>query len=144
MSNVTHPAHYNTGKIEVIEAIEDWKLSYHRGNVVKYVARAGKKDPTKTIEDLEKAKWYLEREIERLRAAKESREPVRPNDMNPRPAETKTFIPAGQVCFPGHWRLTTDHHNTVCPVEVIAFVPDVPFVDLVPLRNKRAVLCDLQ
>jgi hypothetical protein len=84
MSNVTHPSHYNSGKIEVIEAIEDWKLGFHRGNAVKYVARAGKKDPAKEIEDLEKARWYLDREIERLRAVKESRDPVRPNDMNPR------------------------------------------------------------
>lgn len=83
-SNVTHPSHYNTGKIEVIEAIEDWNLNFHRGNVVKYTTRAGKKDPLKEVEDLEKAKWYLEREIERLRAGIEKREPVRPNDMNPK------------------------------------------------------------
>lgn len=84
-SSVTHPAHYNAGKIEVIEAIEDWGLNFHRGNAVKYVARAGKKDPKKEIEDLEKAVWYVQREIERLRALNEAREPVRPNDMNPRP-----------------------------------------------------------
>jgi len=86
MSNVTHPSHYNSGKIEVIEAIEDWKLNFHRGNTVKYVARAGKKDQTKEIEDLEKARWYLEREIERLKSLKEGRELVRPNDMNPKKA----------------------------------------------------------
>ena len=62
MSNVTHPSHYNSGKIEVIEAIEDWKLNFHRGNAVKYTARAGKKDASKEIEDLEKAVWYLTRE----------------------------------------------------------------------------------
>lgn len=84
MSNVTHPSHYNSGKIEVIEAIEDWGLSYHRGNVVKYVARAGKKDPAKEIEDLEKAAWYLARDIENLKAAKEGRAPIRPNAMNPK------------------------------------------------------------
>lgn len=84
MSNVTHPTHYNSGKIEVIEAIEDWGLGFHRGNAVKYIARAGKKDPNKEIEDLEKATWYLKREIERLQALKESRVPIRPNDMNPR------------------------------------------------------------
>lgn len=55
MNNVTHPSHYNAGKIEVIEAIEDWRLNFHRGNAVKYIARAGKKDPNKEIEDLEKA-----------------------------------------------------------------------------------------
>jgi hypothetical protein len=67
--NVEKPKHYNTGKIEVISAIEDWKLDYHLGNVVKYVARAGKKDPGKTIEDLEKAKWYLSRRIDQLKSA---------------------------------------------------------------------------
>ncbi len=61
MSNVNHPSHYNSGKVEVVEAIEDWKLGFHRGNAVKYIARAGKKDPSKEIEDLEKASWYLKR-----------------------------------------------------------------------------------
>jgi hypothetical protein len=80
--NVNHPSHYAAGKIEVIEAIEDWKLDFHSGNVVKYVARAGKKDPTKEIEDLEKGRWYLNRRIELLKAAKEDRIVVRPNDMD--------------------------------------------------------------
>ena len=82
--NVNHPAHYNSGKIEVIEAIEDWGLNFHRGNAVKYTARAGKKDLTKELEDLEKAVWYLKREIEVLKARAEKRAVVRPNDMNPR------------------------------------------------------------
>lgn len=79
--NVNHPSHYASGKIEVIEAIEDWCLNFHRGNAVKYTARAGKKDPTKEIEDLSKAVWYLNREIECLKSVKETREKVRPNDM---------------------------------------------------------------
>lgn len=62
--NVNHPAHYTYGNIEVIDAIESWSLPYHLGNVVKYVARAGKKDPSKTTEDLKKAQWYLARYIE--------------------------------------------------------------------------------
>lgn len=66
-NNVKNPRHYNTGKIEVISAIEDWNLDFHLGNVVKYVARAGKKDSSKTIEDLEKAKWYLSRKIDELK-----------------------------------------------------------------------------
>lgn len=78
---VSHPPHYNSGKIEVAEAIEDWLLGFHLGNVVKYVARAGKKDPTKEIEDLEKGRWYLNRKIELLKAGAESREPKRPNEM---------------------------------------------------------------
>ena len=63
---VNHPSHYTDGKIEVIDFIEDKKLPYHLGNVVKYVSRAGKKDKTKTIEDLKKAQWYLNRYIQLL------------------------------------------------------------------------------
>ena len=61
--NVNHPSHYNVGKIEVIDAIEDWGLNFSLGNAVKYIARADHKD--KPVEDLEKARWYIEREIER-------------------------------------------------------------------------------
>lgn len=61
MSNVNHPKHYNTGKIEVIDAIEDWQLGFCDGNVIKYVSRHRHKG--KPIEDLKKAKWYLERLI---------------------------------------------------------------------------------
>lgn len=60
---VNRPSHYTSGKIEVIDFIEDQKLGFHLGNVVKYVARAGKKDPAKEVEDLRKALWYLERKI---------------------------------------------------------------------------------
>jgi hypothetical protein len=60
---VNHPSHYTDGKIEVIDLIEDKKLGFHLGNAIKYIARAGKKDPTKTKQDLEKAVWYIERYI---------------------------------------------------------------------------------
>lgn len=63
---VNHPSHYTSGKIEVIDYIEDQKLPYHLGNVVKYISRAGKKDPAKTVEDLKKAEWYLHRYINLL------------------------------------------------------------------------------
>lgn len=69
-SNVNHPSHYNDGKIEVIDYIEDQNLNFHLGNVVKYVSRAGKKDKDKTIEDLKKARWYLDRYIEKLEGVK--------------------------------------------------------------------------
>jgi hypothetical protein len=62
-SNVNHPDHYNAGKIEVIEAIDDWGLGFCLGNVVKYVARAEHKG--KVVEDLEKARWYLDHEIQK-------------------------------------------------------------------------------
>ena len=71
--NVNHPAHYTDGKIEVIDFIEDKKLGFHLGNAVKYICRAGKKDPEKTIEDLQKAEWYLRREIQRLSVQKAAR-----------------------------------------------------------------------
>lgn len=64
MSTVDHPKHYNAGRIEVIDAIEDWKLGFHLGNVVKYVARAEHKG--KPLEDLQKAQWYLNRAIAKL------------------------------------------------------------------------------
>ena len=60
---VNHPKHYTTGKIEVIDFLEDQSFPYHLGNAVKYIARAGKKDPDKTVEDLRKAVWYLNRYI---------------------------------------------------------------------------------
>lgn len=63
---VKHPAHYTGGKIEVWDFIIDQNLTYCRGNVVKYVARAGKKDHAKELEDLQKAKAYLDKEIERI------------------------------------------------------------------------------
>lgn len=79
--NVNHPKHYNKGRIEVIEFIEDQRLGFHLGTVVKYVCRAGKKDPAKKIEDLEKAVWYLRRKIELWKAREARKSPRRPNDM---------------------------------------------------------------
>ena len=60
---VNHPPHYTAGKIEVIDFIEDQQLGYHLGNVVKYVCRADHKGSR--LEDLKKAAWYLDREIEK-------------------------------------------------------------------------------
>ena len=62
--NINHPSHYTDGKIEVIDVIEDKKLPYHLGNVIKYISRAGKKNPDTELEDLKKAQWYLSRYIE--------------------------------------------------------------------------------
>ena len=60
---VNHPAHYTSGNIEVIDFIDDQGLGFALGNAVKYIARAGKKDSAKTIEDLEKAIWYIKHQI---------------------------------------------------------------------------------
>jgi hypothetical protein len=64
---VNHPSHYTFGQIEVIEVIEDWNLDYHRGNAVKYIARAPHKG--NELEDLQKAQWYLNRAIDNLSTA---------------------------------------------------------------------------
>ena len=64
--NVNHPAYYTDGSIEVSDFIADKNLNFFRGNVLKYICRAGKKNPDKEIEDLKKAEWYLNREIDRL------------------------------------------------------------------------------
>ena len=61
---VSHPSHYNVGKIEVIDFIEDKKLNFNLGNAVKYIARCQYKvGGTKRIEDLEKAVWYIQHQI---------------------------------------------------------------------------------
>lgn len=65
MKEVNNPEYYG-GKentYEAIKVIESWELNFHLGNVVKYISRAGKKDKTKLNEDLQKAKWYLDRYI---------------------------------------------------------------------------------
>jgi hypothetical protein len=63
---VDHPDYYNDGKIEVIDFIEDKNLGFCLGNAVKYISRAGKKDKSKEIEDLEKASWYIQRRIKEI------------------------------------------------------------------------------
>ena len=65
---VNHPSHYTEGhRIEVIDFLEDWLLPFHLSNCIKYICRAGRKDPNLTIQDLEKAEWYLKRYIEFLK-----------------------------------------------------------------------------
>lgn len=76
---VHHPSHYASGKYEVIDIIEDQLgldglRGFCLGNTIKYVCRAGKKDPAKTIEDLEKAEWYLHHCIERMKERKAEHE----------------------------------------------------------------------
>lgn len=61
--NVVKPSHYTDSKIEVIDYIEDKKLGFNLGNVVKYISRAGKKGRNTRKQDLEKALWYLVREL---------------------------------------------------------------------------------
>ena len=63
---VNHPSHYTDGKIEVIDYIEDKGLGFCLGNAIKYISRAGKKDQSKEVEDLQKAIWYIQRKIEQI------------------------------------------------------------------------------
>jgi len=66
---VDHPEHYQFGEnneYETIKVIDAWDLGFSLGNTVKYISRAGKKDPTKEIEDLKKALFYLEHHIKTL------------------------------------------------------------------------------
>ncbi len=80
---INHPPHYNSGKIECIEFIEDqgFGAGFCVGNAIKYIARAGRKNPAHEVEDLEKAIWYLKRHVELLKSRREKRQPVRPNQM---------------------------------------------------------------
>lgn len=66
--SVNHPSHYGgeDNTYEAIKVIEAWGLDFCLGNVVKYISRAGKKDPNKELEDLKKAVWYLDRRIKQI------------------------------------------------------------------------------
>ncbi len=65
--NINHPSHYADGRrYEPIDVIEDWNLDFCLGNAVKYISRAGRKEPAKFIEDLQKAVWYLNYKIDSL------------------------------------------------------------------------------
>ncbi len=78
IEKVNSPKHYKSALMEVIDIIEAFRLNFSRGNVVKYLLRAGSKteegidDLDKEIEDLEKASWYLSRELKNLYKKKES------------------------------------------------------------------------
>lgn len=71
---VNHPSHYGgeDNPYEAIKVIEAWDLDFCLGNVVKYISRAGKKNKDRLLEDLEKAAWYLNREIDNLKTSKEA------------------------------------------------------------------------
>ena len=61
---IDHPAHYNATEFEPIDVIEDWSLGYHLGCAVKYIARHTHKG--KPLEDLKKARWYIDRAIAQM------------------------------------------------------------------------------
>lgn len=75
MSQVDHPKHYNSGKFEVIDVIDDWKLDFCEGNVIKYMARSKHKGAR--LQDLEKALWYLAHLVENERKSAETKDTQR-------------------------------------------------------------------
>ncbi len=90
---VNHPHHYNTGKIEVIEFLEDQQFGFHLANAVKYISRAGKKDRDCVKQDIEKAIWYLRRFLELGKL-----DPRRPNEMTDAPKlSARLWIDPGLV-----------------------------------------------
>ena len=72
-NSVNHPIHYNSGTIECIDAIEEWGLNFHLGNAVKYICRCNHKGTKQ--KDLEKAIWYIEREIASDKASLDPHQP---------------------------------------------------------------------
>ena len=64
---INHPHYYAGLAVEPINAIEAWELGFHLGHAVKYLARAGRKT-SDCLEDLKKARWYLDRKISNIEA----------------------------------------------------------------------------
>ncbi len=73
LSEVAHPEYYQGAQFEVIDVIYDWGYGeeFAIGNAIKYLARAGKKDPDKKVQDLKKAAYYIMDLIERLEGEKD-------------------------------------------------------------------------
>jgi len=73
---VNNPTHYGGkyNQYEAIKVIDAWDLGFSLGNTIKYISRAGKKNPDAELEDLKKAKWYLEHHIQNLEKNKEHRD----------------------------------------------------------------------
>jgi hypothetical protein len=67
---INHPEHYGTGTYEAINVIDAWGVSFNLGNALKYICRAGKKSKRSRLDDLKKAAWYLNHEIETLEGVK--------------------------------------------------------------------------
>ena len=90
---VHNPAHYKSGGIEVIDVIEAFNLNFRLANVIKYVLRAGRKGDA--LEDLEKAAWYLDREIDKLEDEAEA------DEVDDEPTHTKPVVCAEKQEYDG-------------------------------------------
>ena len=72
IEQAVRPDYYKFNKYEVVDVIQDWDLNFCLGNVIKYVARAGKKDGNSPLQDLEKARQYLSFEIEEVKKCQQN------------------------------------------------------------------------
>lgn len=77
MSEIDHPAHYGGADdpYEAIKVIEAWKRGFNDGNALKYIKRAGKKESSTRLVDIEKAIWYLQRESRNIRLSEAAQNP---------------------------------------------------------------------
>lgn len=111
---VDHPPHYIAGrKYEPKDVIRDWDLNFSLGNAVKYISRAGRKDPSKTIEDLEKAIFYINDEIAAIRAEETQRIDDIERELKENTSWVKEFIKdyRGEY-YPHEPELTPAEHAT--------------------------------
>lgn len=67
---IDNPKHYTSSQIQPVDAISDWNLNFNLGQVCKYISRAGKKPGSTYEQDCKKARFYLQREIEKLEKEK--------------------------------------------------------------------------
>lgn len=115
---VNHPIHYGgeDNPYEAIKVIEAWGLGFNLGNTTKYISRAGFKDPAKELEDLKKARWYLDREItNREKVQSELAAQANQTGIKPAPAErplvTLSEEPQHEDFTDG--RTLSNYHGTV-------------------------------
>jgi hypothetical protein len=116
-SAVDHPAHYGgaDNPYEAIKVIEAWNLEFCTGSAVKYIARAGKKDATKLVEDLQKAVWYLRRRIGQLGGA---------DDANTASLVRRLFEIYDRPCKPdGSWEHVAEYEAIEKKVRVLVGAP---------------------
>ena len=105
---ISNPSHYTKGrKYEPRKVIEDWDLDFYLGNALKYISRAGRKN--NTIEDLQKAKQYLDFEIEKLENDVDNRTETIDNDIM---ASANHFGVSNFVILPSNEAPHSKEHNT--------------------------------
>ncbi len=123
---INHPSHYNSGKIETIDAIEDWGFGqgFNLGNAIKYISRANHKSDC--VEDLKKAQWYIGREISRLEKEKD--------------IHTITATNVLTLEQPGVVVLDNANEEFCCPNTSLTDVDDdIKLADVVALKNAISV-----